>query len=109
MIRVAFEEQSSGEIKMVAYPENHKTSSSSQTTKIENYSLKASTGKRIHHGESSITSKGVGKGERRRERERERESYASCDGEGPKGWEWEGCKVNTLKDTHTTDIKFVVY
>ena len=67
MIRVAFEEQSSGEIKMVAYPENHKASSSSQTTKIENYSLKASTGKSIHHGESSITSKGVGK--RRRERE----------------------------------------
>ena len=60
-IKVAFEQLSSGEIQMVAYPKNHGTSSSSQTTKIEHYSLKASTGKSIHVGESSITSTGVGK------------------------------------------------
>ena len=63
VIKVAFERQSSGDIQMVAYPEGHsQTEPSCQTTKIDNYSLKASTGKSIHVGETSILSKGVGKG-----------------------------------------------
>ena len=71
---MGFECQSSGDIQMVAYPENHRNTSSSNSTKIENYSLKATTGRSIHVGESSITSKRVGKRkERERERERKRE------------------------------------
>ena len=61
---------------MVAYPPNGSISSTTQTTKIANYSLKASTGKSIHVGENSITSKRVGKREsteRERERKGERE------------------------------------
>ena len=62
VVKVAFERQSSGDIQMVAYSEAHgRTEPSSQTTKIDNYSLKASTGKSIHVGETSILSKGVGK------------------------------------------------
>ena len=62
VVKVAFEQQLSGDIQMVAYPEGHcQTEPSSQTTKIDTYSLKASTGKSIHIGETSILSKGVGK------------------------------------------------
>lgn len=62
VVKVAFERQSSGDIQMVAYPEGHgRTEPSCRTTKIDNYSLKASTGKSIHVGETSILSKGVGK------------------------------------------------
>jgi hypothetical protein len=50
---------------MVAYSENRSHGqtepASCQTTKIDNCSLKASTGKSIHDGETSILSKGVGK------------------------------------------------
>ena len=65
VVKVAFERQSSGDIQMVAYSEekgsHSQTELQCQTTKIDNYSLKASTGKSIHIGETSILSKGVGK------------------------------------------------
>ena len=65
VVKVAFERQLSGDIQMVAYSEDRRSvgqadpscRTTTTTTKID---LKASTGKSIHDGESSILSKAVG-------------------------------------------------
>ena len=64
VVKVAFERQLSGDIQMVAYSEDRRsvgqTDPSCQTRTTTKIDLKASTGKSIHDGESSILSKAVG-------------------------------------------------